>query len=101
MSLRRVITYVVRDCPEFGLMPGFVILGLREPCQHEFLKEPDHTLKTWPQYYRRVQDGTKTFELRRDDREPRFAVGQSLRLVYYDPALSVQPGAEGKKEGEK
>lgn len=85
MSIYKVVTYVVRDRPEFGLMPGFVIMGLRDPCPHERLREPDHDLKTWPEFYRRVQDGSKQFELRRDDREPRFAKGQMLNLIYHEP----------------
>lgn len=25
----RVITYILRDCPEYGLMPGYCILGIQ------------------------------------------------------------------------
>lgn len=86
MSLYRIVTYVVRDRPEFGLMPGFVIMGLRKPCQHEYGNwKADHVLKTWPQFYRAVQNDDKTFELRKDDREPRYAVGQRIELVYFEP----------------
>ena len=89
MSIYKVVTYVVRDHPEFGLMPGYVIMGLREPCPHEYKEgRVDHVLKTWPEFYRRIQDGSKTFELRKDDREPRFAEGQFLSLVYHEPAPS-------------
>ena len=28
----------------------------------------NHDLKIWPQYYCRVEDGTKTFEVRKNDR---------------------------------
>jgi len=42
-----------------------------------------HELKTWPQYYNRVADGQKTFEVRKNDRD--FQVGDELVLVYYNP----------------
>lgn len=92
MSIYKAITYVIRDRPEFGLMPGYAILGLREPCPHEYKDgRVDHNLKTWPEFYRSILDGSKTFELRRDDREPRFAVGQMLNLIYHDrPAASPE-----------
>jgi hypothetical protein len=37
-----------------------------------------HTLKIWPQWFREVESGVKTFEIRRDDRG--FKVGDLLRL---------------------
>lgn len=50
-----------------------------------------HELKAWPQYFRRVWDGSKTFEVRRDDRG--FGVGDVLLLREYDPELdSKNPG---------
>lgn len=42
----------------------------REPKQHE--------LKTWSYYFERILDGTKTFEIRRNDRD--FRVGDVLWL---------------------
>lgn len=39
-----------------------------------------HDLKVWPQYFDALTDGTKSFEFRRDDREPAFAVGHVLNL---------------------
>jgi hypothetical protein len=42
-----------------------------------------HTLKTLPEYWLAVQQGRKTFELRKNDRG--FAVGNLLRLVYFEP----------------
>lgn len=38
----------------------------------------EHELKTWQSYFHALADGTKTFELRRDDRG--FQVGDTLRL---------------------
>lgn len=42
-----------------------------------------HALKTWPEYYREVVNGNKTFELRKDDRE--FNVGDTVILQEYNP----------------
>ncbi len=49
-----------------------------------------HTLKTWPEQYRYIEAGTKTFELRRNDRD--FAVGDTLFLMEYDPDLEIYTG---------
>lgn len=46
---------------------------------------PTHELKVWPQYFPALRDGVKSFEFRKDDREPRFAVGDVLRLREWDP----------------
>lgn len=42
-----------------------------------------HELKIWPQYYHRVKDGSKTFEIRKNDRD--FQVGDTVILIYFDP----------------
>lgn len=42
-----------------------------------------HVLKTWPEYYQAIIDGTKPFEVRQNDRG--FAVGDVLLLQEYDP----------------
>ena len=42
-----------------------------------------HELKTWPEFFEAVRDGTKTFEVRKNDRN--FQVGDVLMLVEYDP----------------
>lgn len=39
-----------------------------------------HELKILPEYFEAVASGAKPFELRKDDREPRFAVGDGLVL---------------------
>ena len=39
-----------------------------------------HILKIQPEYYEAVLAGTKRFEVRRDDRVPRYAVGDTLIL---------------------
>ena len=52
-----------------------------------------HELKTWPEPFRMVVAGNKPFEFRRDDRG--FAVGDYLRLKYWDPS----PNWVGKTAG--
>lgn len=46
--------------------------GVREAMEHE--------LKVAPRFYAALADGRKPFEVRRDDREPGYAVGDVLRL---------------------
>lgn len=43
----------------------------------------EHSLKIWPQYYCRVADGSKTFEVRNNDRG--FQPGDIVILNWYDP----------------
>lgn len=56
-----------------------------------------HELKTWPEPFAALKDGSKRFELRRDDRG--YAVGDLLVLREWDPALewpaSERPLAKG------
>lgn len=40
-----------------------------------------HALKCWPEPFAAMQSGAKTAEFRRDDREPRFEIGHTLRLM--------------------
>ena len=42
-----------------------------------------HQLKTWPEYYKEVVNGNKTFEVRKNDRD--FKVGDYLALKEFDP----------------
>jgi hypothetical protein len=44
-----------------------------------------HELKVWPEYFDALVGGDKTFEFRKDDREPRFAAGDVLRLREWAP----------------
>lgn len=44
-----------------------------------------HYLKTWPQYFEAVLSGERTFEVRRDDREYTFEVGDFLCLQEWIP----------------
>ena len=43
-----------------------------------------HELKCWPAYFVDVVRGVKTFEVRRDDREPMFQPGHLLLLREWD-----------------
>ena len=43
-----------------------------------------HELKIWPQYYCRVADGSKTFEIRVNDRA--FQSGDTVILKEWDPS---------------
>ncbi len=44
-----------------------------------------HELNIWPQYYTRVADGSKTFEIRNNDRG--FQAGDIVDLREFDPKL--------------
>ncbi len=43
----------------------------------------NHILKIWPQYYSRVSDGSKTFEVRNNDRG--FQSGDTVTLREWNP----------------
>jgi hypothetical protein len=59
--------------------------GLSSPTEHR-----EHDLKTWPLYFQALIDGTKTFEIRRNDRE--YAVGDILVLREWDPSTAIYTG---------
>lgn len=52
-----------------------------------------HELKIWPQYYERIADGSKTFELRENDRG--FQSGDFVRLREWDPTEYLQEESLG------
>lgn len=43
----------------------------------------EHELKIWPQYYKRVAEGSKTFEIRTNDRG--FQQGDTVLLREFNP----------------
>lgn len=47
-----------------------------------------HSLKIWPQYFYRVVDGSKTFEVRDNDRG--FQPGDIVELKEYDPKREIK-----------
>ena len=53
-----------------------------------------HELKTWKPYFDAVLDGTKTFEIRCDDRK--FSVGDTLLLREYFPVGCTYSGREAR-----
>lgn len=55
-----------------------------------------HQIKLWPEFYEAVMDGRKTFEIRRDDRDGGFHVGDYLILREWDPA-DAKRGYTGKQ----
>lgn len=58
----------------------------------------NHELKCWPQYFQRVKDGTKTFEVRINDRG--FQPGDKVTLREFDPMAPVAGGVEGQTMGQ-
>ena len=42
-----------------------------------------HKLKTWPSFFEALREGSKTYEVRRNDRD--FAVGDLLDLREWEP----------------
>lgn len=52
----------------------------------------EHDLKVWPDFFPALLDGSKPFEVRRDDRG--FQVGDKLRLREYSPGPDEYTGRE-------
>lgn len=50
-----------------------------------------HELKTWPEYFEAIVDGTKRFEFR-DSFDRDFNVGDTLRLQEWNPATKLYSG---------
>jgi hypothetical protein len=44
-----------------------------------------HELKIWPEHYERVKSGSKTFEIRKNDRV--FQKGDQVELLRWNPVL--------------
>ena len=49
-----------------------------------------HTLKCWPDFFKPIISGTKTFDLRKDDRA--YAVGDDLVLCEFRPGVGEYTG---------
>ena len=54
-----------------------------------------HDLKSWPEFFAPVLDGTKKFELRINDRN--FNVGDTLRLREWDDRKAIYTGRSIQK----
>ena len=52
-------------------------------------------LKTWPEFFKDLANGTKTFEVRRDDRD--FQPGDILLLREWDPVTEKHSGREVRR----
>ena len=50
----------------------------------------EHDLKTWPEYFEKVRDRTKTFEIRKNDRN--FSEGDILNLWEWEPEHEIYTG---------
>lgn len=57
----------------------------------------DHRLKTWAVEFEATQTGRKTHEWRRDDRTPRFEVGDRLILEEFHPCPDCR--GTGRRDG--
>lgn len=51
-----------------------------------------HELKTWPEYLDALIDGSKTFEVRKNDRD--YRVGDRLHLLGWNPSAKAYNGRE-------
>ena len=51
-----------------------------------------HRLKSWPEFFEPLLDGSKTFELRKNDRD--YRVGDHLLLQEYEPRTDTYTGRE-------
>jgi hypothetical protein len=49
-----------------------------------------HELKSWPQYFEATLDGTKNFELRKNDRD--YQAGDLVVLREYEPGMDRYTG---------
>jgi hypothetical protein len=49
-----------------------------------------HTVKSWPRFFDPILLGTRTHELRRNDRA--YAVGDLVELREYDPETKIYSG---------
>ncbi len=65
--------------------PGFSV-------QAQYVEPGIHHLKTWPQFFKAVAFGCKTFEWRKDDRG--FEVGHFLVLEEWDPEKAEYTGRQ-------
>ncbi len=56
----------------------------------------EHELKCWPKFYEFIADGSKTFEIRENDRG--FQVGDILYLREWNPVMEAYTGRDCRRE---
>lgn len=59
---------------------------------HQVVRRKRHELKCWPEYFRKILSGHKTFEIRKDDRN--FQEGDELLLREWHPIGQGYSGRE-------
>jgi Domain of unknown function (DUF3850) len=52
----------------------------------------EHRVKSWPEFFEDVRNGSKTFELRKNDRD--YQVGDMLTLQEWEPKQQSYTGRE-------
>jgi hypothetical protein len=58
------------------------------------LSEREHKLKCWPEFFEQIMNGSKTFELRKDDRQPPYRYGDTLWLREWRRGTQTYTGRE-------
>jgi hypothetical protein len=53
-------------------------------------EQKTHNLKTWPEYFDAIWNGSKPFEVRKNDRD--YQVGDWLNLQEWEPTPGVYTG---------
>jgi hypothetical protein len=56
-----------------------------------------HKAKIYPAYFNDVESGKKPFEVRVDDRRPKYRVGDNILFQEYSPTLRTYSGRETLK----
>jgi Domain of unknown function (DUF3850) len=56
-----------------------------------------HQVKCWPEYFGPIKNGTKTFDLRKDDRPGGYQPGDVLQFEEYMPGLNRHTGQVTQK----
>lgn len=51
-----------------------------------------HALKCWPEYYKAIKDGTKPFDLRKEDRP--YKEGDTILMQEFEPKEEKYTGEE-------